>query len=836
MGEVYRARDSRLGRDVAIKVLPDPRVHDPERLRRFEQEARAAGALSHPNVLAVLDVGTHDEAPFVVYELLEGATLRERIREGNLTAVKAISHAVQIAHGLAAAHAKGIVHRDLKPENLFVTRSGHVKILDFGLVKLQAPLLSEASSSPPTTATQQTTPGAILGTVAYMSPEQAQGLPADERSDIFSFGAVLYEMLTGKPAFRKGSAAQTLVAILKEDPPRSGSDQLPPGVAAIVSRCLEKRPPDRFHSAHDLALALEATAGSTGQVAVARPRPRPWVWIAIGACLLATLGLLWWRLLRPEPGPPATPSTAQIEAVTRAAPVPFRAIAVLPLQDLSPDRGQGSFADAMTDAVITELGRTRGLRVISRTSMMQYKRTVKPMAQIASELKAARVVEGSVLRLGKRVRIDVGLIDAHTDSHLKSWSYDRDLRDILGLQREVATTIAAEIGNLGDESAYAAAPKSTPTDVPLPSAAPTYLPTAAPRPATAPPAALAGIRRPPRALPPAAAAAPSAPGSVSRRVEPEAYALYAQGLSFLNRGREGSDRKAAEASLQTSAVFFAQAVRKDPSYAEGHLGLALAYFELVSRGRRNFYPRAKEAAVRAIALDESLADAHAALAFALYRSEWDWAGAERHYRRALELNPSSEDARRGYGLFLSAVGRHDPAIAQLKEALDLEPLSDRLKANLAGAYSRAGQFEPAFEIYRGLLAQPSADLEDRIDLGKAYVWARRADLGVGEIQRAASESGGPPRAKAALAWALARSGRETEARSLLVDLEKDPSSDPVELGSVQVALGDRDAAMASLERAYRARRESLADLKGPDFQDLQSDPRFLGFLRRVGFP
>jgi TolB-like protein len=449
MGEVYRARDSRLGRDVAIKVLPDPRVHDPERLRRFEQEARAAGALSHPNVLAVLDVGTHDEAPFVVYELLEGATLRERIQEGNLTAVKAISHAVQIAHGLAAAHAKGIVHRDLKPENLFVTRSGHVKILDFGLAKLQAPLLVEASSSPPTTATQQTTPGAILGTVAYMSPEQAQGLPADERSDIFSFGAVLYEMLTGKPAFRKGSAAQTLVAILREDPPRSGPDQLPPGVAAIVGRCLEKRPPDRFHSAHDLALALEATAGSTAPVAVVRPRARPWAWVAIGACLLAELGFLWWRLPRPERGPTAAQSDArapQDALVTQAAPVPFRAIAVLPLQDLSPDRGQESFADAMTDAVITELGRTRGLRVISRTSMMQYKGTVKSMPQIASELKAARVVEGSVLKLGKRVRIDVGLIDAHTDEHLKSWSYDRDLRDILGLQREVATTIPTPLG------------------------------------------------------------------------------------------------------------------------------------------------------------------------------------------------------------------------------------------------------------------------------------------------------------------------------------------------------------------------------------------------------
>ena len=265
MGEVYRARDPRLGRDVAIKVLPDALRTDPERLRRFEQEARAAGALNHPNVLAVLDVGTHEGVPYVVSELLEGETLRERLRAGGLTPTKAVECAIQIALGLAAAHEKGIVHRDLKPENLFLTRDGRVKILDFGLAKLREPAAgSEGASEVPTLA-QTTEPGAILGTVGYMSPEQVRGFPADHRSDIFSLGAVLYEMLSKRRAFAGESAPEVLTAILKEDPPELASSDrnVPPALGRIVRRCLEKRPEDRFHSAHDLALALEAVSGAS---------------------------------------------------------------------------------------------------------------------------------------------------------------------------------------------------------------------------------------------------------------------------------------------------------------------------------------------------------------------------------------------------------------------------------------------------------------------------------------------------------------------------------------------------------------------------------------------
>jgi len=264
MGEVYRARDPRLGREVAVKVLPEDVSRDGERLRRFEQEARAAGALNHPSILTVHDVGNHDGRPYVVSELLEGQTLREAARQGGLTVRKVLDHAIQIAQGLFAAHEKGIVHRDLKPDNLFLTWDGRVKILDFGLAKLTRPEASDSRDTDTASARESTESGTVLGTVGYMSPEQVRGLSADHRSDVFSFGTVLFELLSGKHPFRADTAAETMTAILREDPPElSGAvREIPPPLERIVRRCLEKRPEDRFHSAHDLALALESCSAA----------------------------------------------------------------------------------------------------------------------------------------------------------------------------------------------------------------------------------------------------------------------------------------------------------------------------------------------------------------------------------------------------------------------------------------------------------------------------------------------------------------------------------------------------------------------------------------------
>jgi eukaryotic-like serine/threonine-protein kinase len=303
MGEIYRARDPRLSREVAIKVLPASFSQDVDRLRRFEQEAKAAGVLNHPNITAVYDIGTHDGAPYVVQELLEGETLRSTLAGGRLSPRKAIDYALQTAHGLAAAHEKGIVHRDLKPENLFITNDGRVKILDFGLAKLtQVEGASSATNLP--TETKGTEPGVVLGTLGYMSPEQVRGKPADARSDIFSFGAILYEMLSGKRAFTGDSAADTMSAILKEDPPDLSvtNQSISPGLERIVRHCLEKSPEQRFHSAHDLAFDLEALSGTSGQSAVGetpalRGRRLPWLAVAVATGIILAAfaaGRLWW--------------------------------------------------------------------------------------------------------------------------------------------------------------------------------------------------------------------------------------------------------------------------------------------------------------------------------------------------------------------------------------------------------------------------------------------------------------------------------------------------------------------------------------------------------------
>jgi serine/threonine protein kinase len=395
MGEVYRARDTRLGRDVAIKVLPAEYAADAERLRRFEQEARAASGLNHPNILVVHDLGTHEGAPYLVTELLEGATLRDRLAGSALPAGKAIELAVQIASGLAVAHEKGIAHRDLKPENLFVTRDGRVKILDFGLAKQLPALASGPQTELPTQdMAHGTQAGVVLGTVGYMSPEQVRGEPADSRSDIFSFGCVLFEMLSGQRAFQRKTAVETLNAILKEDPLPlvSSVGPMPPTLERIVRHCLEKRPEDRFGSATDLHFALQ--------------------------------------------------SLPQAPTFEPAAKEPAeKSIVVLPFENLSPDPENAYFADGLTEEIISDLAKVRALRVISRTSAMLLRGSKKDVPTIARELRVRYALEGSVRRAGQSLRITAQLIDAVADTHLWAEKYTGTFEDVFDMQEKVSRAI-----------------------------------------------------------------------------------------------------------------------------------------------------------------------------------------------------------------------------------------------------------------------------------------------------------------------------------------------------------------------------------------------------------
>ena len=438
MGEVYRARDTRLGRDVALKVLPRAASDDPERLRRFEHEARAAAALSHPNILAVYDVGFHDGSPYIVSELLEGATVRERLSAGELTVHKALEIAISLARALEAAHEKGIIHRDIKPENVFVTRTEHIKVLDFGLAKLRPASIGEVTSDAPT-ATQQTVPGAVLGTAAYMAPEQVRGMATDARSDLFSFGVMLYEMLARRRPFQGETKADTAAAILNRDPASLEELDVPvsPPLGQIVRRCLEKRPEDRFHSAHDLAIALEAVGVASSERGALSPasytarrqyswRTR-WAVIAVALLVMAAVGIRLWPGRR-------LPSRA-----------PITSLVVLPLKNLSGDPAQDYFAEGMHEALTTAVSKIGALRVISRTSAMHYKGSDKPLPEIAAELNVDAVVEGSVLQSGDQVRVTAQLIQAATDAHLWAESYDRPVRDVLSIHAEVARAIADRV-------------------------------------------------------------------------------------------------------------------------------------------------------------------------------------------------------------------------------------------------------------------------------------------------------------------------------------------------------------------------------------------------------
>jgi len=438
MGEVYRARDTRLARDVAIKVLPSDLAHDAESLARFEQEARAVATLNHPNIVALFDIGTHDGSPFVVNELLEGETLRERLAKGSIPPHNAVEFGIGIAHGLAAAHAKGILHRDLKPGNVFVTGDGVVKILDFGLAKLVEPKAGLTPKEKETTVPQElaTEPDVVLGTIGYTSPEQLRGEPPDTRSDVFAFGCVLYEMLSGKSPFLRSTGADTVTAIISKDPhPLSSKDRVIAPLNEIVKRCLEKRPDDRFSSAHDLALVLQAYSRGSKTPRAVRVAPATSRWRRAAAGVLFAVALfaaffVGWKMV-------SGPRQAQ----ARAAGGRAIRIVVLPFENFgSPDDAR--FAEEVTEEITSRLANLARLAVISSTTATQYDRRGKTVAQIARDMGVSYVLEGSVRwdRGGApgRVRITPELIRVADDRHLWSERYDRQVADTFAIETEVA--------------------------------------------------------------------------------------------------------------------------------------------------------------------------------------------------------------------------------------------------------------------------------------------------------------------------------------------------------------------------------------------------------------
>ncbi len=532
MGEVYKARDLKLGREVAIKVLPQEMASDSQRLRRFEQEARAASALNHPNIVTIYEIGEHEGTPYIAMEYVDGVTLREMLSDGEpLPTKKLLKLSTQIADGLAKAHSAGIVHRDLKPENLMVTQDGFIKILDFGLAKLVA----ESSGAESKTVTKATQEGAVLGTVQYMSPEQAAGRPVDYRSDQFSLGSILYEMATGKLAYLRETGPETQAAIMRDEPEPITvlNPHVPAQLTHIIERCLEKEPHERYDSTRDLARDLESVdaLGTAPQASSSGSRRLLLAGVS-GFVLVVTLVVMtlftgdmrdW---IAGDKGPP------RIES-----------IAVLPLENLSGDPEQEYFADGMTDELIAELAQIGALKVISRTSIMQYKEARKSLPEIARELDVDAIVEGTVRRAEGRVRITAQLIRAETDQHLWAESYDRELLDILSLQSEVARAIAQEVQV-----------RLTPQEV----------------------LQLAN----------------------TRPVNAEAHEAYLRGRYFWNEAF-GTPRAIKLERLNAALESFRQAIALDAGYARGYAGLAETYVDLANSGLKpasEVYPLAERAA------------------------------------------------------------------------------------------------------------------------------------------------------------------------------------------------------------------------------------------------
>jgi len=769
MGEVYLGSDTRLRRPVALKFLTRELLQDAVALERFQREARAASALNHPNICVVHDVGDLNGRPFIAMEYLEGQSLRACLTSGRLPRRTALDYAVQTARGLAAAHRKGVVHRDLKPENLWIAPQGTVKILDFGLAKVEEPF-STANAADDSLTTE---PGRIMGTVGYMSPEQVRGQSVDHRTDLFALGAILHEMIGGQRAFRGPSTVDTLSAILNQSPGKLAD----PALDKVVRRCLEKNPGHRFQSASELVTVLErlqstlpvhaGDEAAPGQTKDDGKRTRRWL-LRTGAAAAAGISLVsasGWLVRRW----PSLPWRLTAPRITR--------VAVLPFTNFSSDAEQEYFADGMTDILIADLTQIAALRVVSRTSVMQFKGVKKPLPEIARQLGVDAVVTATVTKSGQRVRITAELVDGATDKSLWAKSYERDVTDILAMQAEVARAIAGEVQvRLTPEEAGRLASR--------------------------------------------------------RKIVPAALDAYLL-------GRYHWDRFTQE-SLLKSIDYYQEAIRLDPDYAAAYSGIAEAWSGLFMVGARSWdetIPKARQAVEKALSLDGSSAEAHHALGF-IYYQEWNWKGAEEETHKAIALSPGYSTCYVLECNLMRDRGRAEESIAAAKKGIEVDPLAMITNQILGSAYVDARQYDLAIAQFQKALELHPNDPTLLYHLGWAYVYQRAYDQGIEAIGNSLALEGADPQLSPDLAYIDALTGKQDEARRILnrlLNLAREYPVSPGLIALVYVALNDHTQALAWLEKAYRQHSPVLFWLKAdPRFDSIRPDPRFQDLMRRVG--
>ena len=751
MGVVYKAEDTRLHRAVALKFLSPELTRDPEAKDRFIQEAQAASALDHPNICNIHEIDETAEGQlFICMACYEGETLKERIKRGRLEALEAVRIAMQVGQGLAKAHSHGIVHRDIKPANIVVTEDGVAKILDFGLAKLAGQIKLTKQSS-------------TLGTVAYMSPEQAGGKEIDRRTDIWALGVILFEMLTGRLPFKGEYEQAMMYAIMNEAASPLGRirPDMPKELERIIDRSLSKNPENRYRHVSDMIADLESCAkkleASGSAFAASCPkRSAKGVSLAIAACAIVVAGVILGRIYL------FAPRETQITS-----------IAVLPFQNISADPEQEYFSDGMTEALIAELSKIKALRVISRTSVMRFKKSEKSLPEIAKQLNVDAVVEGSVQRVQDDVRVTAQLVRAVPEKHLWADTYTESYRNILALESDIAQAIAREIR------------------------------------VTVTPEEKARL-------------------AASRPVNPAAHEAYLKGHFHL--------WKYTDADIEKAIQYLEHAIAIDSMYAPAYVDLGHAYDYLsVTMAPREFARKVNACARKALSIDPTLAEAYALLGDVKLMYDWDWKGAEADFKKAISLNPNDPLSRAYYAAYLSVMRKFDEALREAVRANELNPLDLSLKLMLANRHYYLRQYDKAEALYREIQGMDTSFALSHVGLGRVRSVQGRFDEAVSEYRKVLRFN--IDYAIEELAPALARSGKTMEARTALAQMIRESDAGrprQVAIADTYLALGDVDSSFYWLDKAYELRDGNLPWVRiMPVFDDLRPDARYAALMKKM---
>ena len=757
MGVVYKAEDIRLKRTVALKFLSEELLDYPDTRERFMREARATAALSHPHICTIHEINEEDVRPFIVMEFVDGESLRQEIAGEPMDRSRALDIAIQAAEGLNEAHKKGIVHRDIKPGNIMLTADGQVRILDFGLAKV---LGGSLITKEPMT----------MGTAAYMSPEQVRGEILDHRTDIWSLGIVLYEMLTGRLPF-KGEYEQSLMyAIVNKEPESISKIQagIPKELENVIHTALAKNPTERYQSMGEFLNDLKAVAEGLRPV---KAKTRPFRGRILGFKKIHAYGGL---------GAFVALFTLVMIFFLPGRGRAYESIAVLPLENLSGDPEQEYFSDGMHEALITNLGQLGSLkRVTARGSVMRLKGTKASLSQIAQELRVDALITGAVLRSGDRVRVTAQLIDPKSEVQIWAHSYERDLRDILSLQNDIVSAITREVNV-----------QLTPQEE----------------------TRLASVRQ----------------------VNPEAYDAYLQGRFHW--------QKLSKQGLDTALQYFTLALEKDPEYAPAHAGIAGVWGGYKQQGFMSddeAAPKQKAAALKALQLDNTLAEVHGMLAGMNTWTDWDWLGAERQFRRAIELNPNNPGFRIYYSHFLNYMGRQREAALQAERAMELDPLNTLVQGIYAMYLMQARRYDDAVSILRKILDKEPDNAIALSTLRTVYHMKRMYKEAL-EIWKASYEAKEDQEAVEALERGFAEGGYQGALRRVaetFVARSRTTFVTPWQIATLYTRAGMNEEAIDWLEKAYEARDQNMPYISvDPIFDHLRNEPRFQDLLQQMKLP